>query len=192
MYRAKPGNTFGGIEMIGIIMGVMSALSTAMSVVQQNQMVDAQNKANAAQLEQQYKAIAEEQEQAQEQASIEEFERTRQALREMGRARVSGAESGALGNSLGAIFNEVGMDQMLDLGLIEANLENTMDKTELQKESAYSATKHSMSEGTNPLYAGLQIGASGYQGYQMGSSLGGKKTKIKSKVPRMGDAIHKG
>jgi hypothetical protein len=178
--------------MIGIIMGVMSALSTAMQVVQQNKMIDAQSKANAAQLEQQYKAIAEEQEQAQEQASIEEFERTRQALREMGRAKVSGAESGALGNSLGAIFNEIGMDQMLDLGIIEGNLENTMAKTELSKRSSQSATEHSMTEGTNPVYAGLQIGMSGFEGYQMGSSLGGKKTKIKSKVPRMGDAIHKG
>jgi hypothetical protein len=164
-------------------MGVMAALSTAMQVVQQNQMVDAQNEANAAQLEQQYKAIAEEQDQAQEKASIEEFERTRQALREMGRAKVAGAESGAMGNSLQAIFSEIGMDQMLDLGLIEANLENTMTKTKLQNESGRSAAKHSMTEGTNPLYAGLQIGASGYQGYQMGSSLGGKKTTVPKTRP---------
>lgn len=143
-----------------IITAVMSAVSTGASLYAQAEAMEAQNEAITANLEQEYLQLQEEEEQANDEAALKKFEARREAMRQKAIARAQGAESGALGNSFSRTLAEVDIDEMINIGGIEAERQNTEDAVDLGMDAAQIEAEHSYGSMSGEL-AGLQIITSG-------------------------------
>ena len=165
---------------------VISAVSTGVSMYQQNQAQKSQMK--AAKKESQYieeaevvqiEALDAQIEEVTDKGELEKLERARQAMRERAKIMVAASESGALGNSvlqqLSASFVQEGEDK----GIIDYNTRADVDQVERQKRATEINSERqkanafaSVQQPISGFMQGLNIGLSGASGAMSGYAMG--------------------
>jgi hypothetical protein len=140
----------------------LTAISTAYGIYQGNQQAEAGAAAAQMAADADMALLGERNKQINANASLETLERQRQAAREQARIRTAAGEAGALGNSTLRMLNNSMLQQGYDTGIIDTNRENAINQTAAEAEgvNAQFQSRHNeaMSNYTNPLMAGLQIG----------------------------------
>lgn len=168
-------------EPTSIAVGVLSAATSAFSIVEKNkaakQNAKAQLQSTMLQLETNRLAA----EQVKDKHALEEFERRRQTLREEAKLRVAAGESGISGgNTPSRLVMNAFMQEGFDLGIMEQNLENSIEQRNLQQRSIVaqgeSAIAKATSKGSYGLNAVGKIGLAATEGYELGAKLKKKET----------------
>lgn len=152
---------------------VMTALTVGMSAFQymagQSQ-AESQYAAQAAATKQSYEQIADKQQQINQQAALNESERTKQGMLERAKIATIAGESGALGLSSDRLINDSFMQQGVDVSSIEQNRQNSIQEAEWKMEQAQAkgsaANLETASKAPSLVGTGLQIGADIYGGTQ--------------------------
>lgn len=150
-----------GLDTMMIVMSIVNAMA---QVYMQMEAAEAQNEALEAQYRQKEAEVEVEQDQITEQSAIEQFEEARRALRDKASARVSSAESGALGNTFSRVLMEADMDELLNMANIETKHNNAIEKTQMELD-AFSTKASVEAADVNLGLAGLQIAGAGVNAY---------------------------
>jgi hypothetical protein len=160
---------------MGIGSGLLSAAGSAVGIMQTNKTAEAaaQNAVRAANYD--YQLLNLRQQQVNEKAAQQAFERQRQGLRERSKVLVATGEAGVLGNTpLREMYNTM-FQTGYDTGIIEQNRVNQSLQVQAYKEGvkaqAESRINQAESMVTNPWMAILKIGMSG-----LGAGLSGWAT----------------
>lgn len=155
-----------------ISMTIAAVATTAVSVVSEIQAAKAQNKAIAAQFEQQQKEIGQKQ-------VAELNDRARQARKEQARIRVAAGEAGLqLGGSIDGLLMDSLTQNSLANERINLNTETQRNASVAEANSMYSRVQQ-----PTILGAGLRIATAGAQGYAAGKGMQAAKTTA-SKGPK--------
>ena len=172
---------------VGVAVAVIGAATSIYSSVEA---ANAQNEALEAQYYQKERETKVEQEQIAEQTALDKFDVMREALRAKATARVSGAESGVLGNNFSKIMAEQDIDELFELGKLDAKQENLVENTQVALEGMKTTGRVGAAE-VSTIGAGLQIAGAGAGAYGAGG--GFKKTpkpttklQIKTTTPGVG------
>lgn len=153
-------------------MTIAAVATTAVSVVSEIQAAKAQNKAIAAQFEQQQKEIGQKQ-------VAELNDRARQARKEQARIRVAAGEAGLqLGGSIDGLLMDSLTQNSLANERINLNTETQRNASVAEANSMYSRVQQ-----PTILGAGLRIATAGAQGYAAGKGMQAAKTTA-SKGPK--------
>jgi hypothetical protein len=161
----------------------MTAITTAVSMMQANAQASAQNAAMKRDAEaanrsaiDQNSAMIIRGEQLHQAAAQESLATTRQAAEARGTMKAMNAESGIGGVTMDALLADVYRQELDATSVIDANLKNQLLQDDLTRrgiranaESRTNAARASMSNGVSPVTAALQIGSgltSSYVKYQ--------------------------
>ena len=150
----------------------LAVAGTAAQQQQQTKAISAQNKATAANAEQQRNALALKQTAQQEGLSQEAFNRQRQALREQGAIMAAIGESGVSGVSPFRSLQTAATQAHEDFGIINRNIQFANSGFILSEQnlvgSAESKIDSANAQQASPIMQIMQIGLAGAQGYSLG------------------------
>lgn len=122
-------------------------------------------------------------------ASLQTFERTRQAQRDAAKTRVATSEAGVLGNTLSTQLANAALNSSFDIGIVEANMKSALgqvDRERLRTDATYKSRLNEAATisaagragedavpgfGLTALGIGIDAAGAGLQGYNMGSSI---------------------
>lgn len=163
---------------IATIAAISAIGSSALSVMSANKQAAATEEAakNAAAAD--YVQQTEQQDQVNQQASLDQAQRAKQAMMDRASLRVAQGESGLSGISSAKEMGAVDFNEYYDMSVIESNRMNRIRQTEAEKNAtranAQGRINMAASQRTPGWAAGLQIGMAGatgaMQGYTMGKS----------------------
>ena len=141
----------------------LSIASAGMQYVSGQQQAAATAEAMAQQTQLMYDQAAEKEKQINSQAANTEAERQKQGMIERAQMKTTAGESGALGFSSDRLLKDSFMQEGTDLMSIEANRQNQIKQTELEKRGAMmkgdAATADAYNKAPTIIGTGLQIGA---------------------------------
>ncbi|MDA8169198.1 MAG: hypothetical protein M0Z59_05795 [Nitrospiraceae bacterium] len=152
---------------------MLSAGSTAASIVGQNKQARAETEAANKAAQADYDSLEQKQKEIAEQESLQQFERERQGRRE--RALMTVNAGGLSGNTLLREQLNSMLQESFDIGILKQNKENQTGQTLRDMNAVYAQAQGrrnaAVSKMISPLMAGLQIGTSGLQGYETGYTI---------------------
>lgn len=149
--------------------------SSVLNTMKQHTLAEA-NAKNVAEFDKYQQAVLDlKKEQTEAQARYEMFQKVRETVRELSRNRLANVEANTYGNIFGRTEYDVRMQSDLDKATIQTNLENNLDQINREKVGVameninqISQLKESVPTG---LFALLNFGTAGIQGYALGKSL---------------------
>lgn len=147
---------------VAVVTAATSIAKTAMDAKAANQKASDETAAANQALVLDQQAVLNQQDQANQSAALEKTERLRLAMRERAALRSSSAEGGVSGATPTQLEGDTYQASSYDIGVLEANRQNYMKQTELEKVSIRNRAQSRLNEAAagrkSGLYTGLQIG----------------------------------
>lgn len=158
-----------------IAMAAISAISTGISIHQNNKAVEAEMQAAVDAQAADNVLIDEQMGQVEQAKRIDQLERSRQAARERAMLRTAHSESGIAGASPMREIYDTFLQENYDMGIIETNAENAKAQASANGKAiaatAQGRVNAAKSRAVSPGMGALQIGLSGAQGAMQGASM---------------------
>ena len=150
---------------------IISAAATGYSMIQSNQQAKAQEKAAEMAMQADREQLALESTQIDDRIVSEKMERQRQRMREESRIIVSASEAGGLGGSFLSQLANARLQSGYDQGIMEKNRTNMQAQNRAGVKGVLATYQSRMNEAASsrmsPFTAGLRIGGSALESYNM-------------------------
>lgn len=161
---------------IGLSMAGLQMISTGMEISQQNAQAEAGAEAANQAAAYDYQLANLQEQQINEQAALDKFERKRQAIRERSKIAVAAGEGGVGGVSPMRQLANALLQASYDTSIIETSRQNQIMQAEATKQGTYAQAQSRINQYksmvTSPFMSVLKIGSSGVAGFATGYGTG--------------------